>query len=423
MLPADASPTAGSPPPDVMAAAAGLMSPEHIADPYPTYARLRELDPVLFLPPLNAWLVTRFDDVKAVFKDDRLGVAFEQYQINRQGPGVTGEDYFRVGSHLLVCNDPPVHTRLRRVFRQPFTPARVQDLATVVERLCLDQLELLRPQGRADVSADFAALIPLATIGALLDVPLADQPQIGRWVYDFAPVLEVSPMDAGTLERVNAAAAGLEGYFKELVAERRAKPGEDFISAVVQANDADESPMSEAELVNNISLLYFAGQDTQKYMFTNIVAALDAQPDAYARLLEDPSRVPDAMRELYRFDSAGQFMGRTAIEDVELDGRTIKTGQTVMVCMAAANRDPSKFPEPDVLRFDREARTDMDAHITFGAGRHRCLGMHLAQLQLPIMLRTFIDVLGRVTVDREAAVRHPSIATRGFDELPVTWFA
>ncbi len=406
---------------EALTVAAGLLSPEHIVDPYPTYARLRELEPVLFLEPMNAWLITRFDDVRSVFMDDRFGVAFDQYQVNRQGPGVVDEPYFTRGKSLLVFNDPPEHTRLRRIFRAPFTPARVRDLAPIVERLCRERLQAMRPAGRGDVNADFSAQIPLATIGALLDVPVADQPQVGQWVYDFAPVLEVSPMASEQLERANAAVAGLERYFADLVDERRLHPGEDFISAVVGANDADEDPMSQAELVNNISLLYFAGQDTQKYAFTNIVAALDAQPDAYDHLLADRSRIPAAMPELYRIDSAGQFMGRTALQDVELDGHTIRAGQTVMVCMAAANRDPAKFAEPDVLRFDRGAGKDVDAHITFGAGRHRCLGMHLAQLQLPIMLETFCDVLGRVHVERDAAARHPSIATRGYDRLPVAW--
>lgn len=397
-----------------------IMSPQHLADPYPTYQRLRETRPVAPIPEMNAWIITRFADVKEVFKDDRFGVAFDTYQVNRQGPSVVDEPYYRVGKELLVCNDPPVHTRLRRVFREPFTPARVQELAARVEQICTDTLEPIVERGAGDVNADFSSLLPLATISALLDIPAADQPQIGQWVYDFAPVLEVSPMTPDQLVRVNEAAAGLEDYFRGLVAARRDKPGEDFVSAVIAANDADEEPMSEDEVVNNLSLLYFAGQDTQKYMFTNIVAALAERPDALVWLREDPSRLDQAMDELYRFDSAGQFMGRTALQDVEIGDEVVREGQTVMVCMGAANRDPEKFPEPDTLVFDRPARTSMDAHITFGAGRHRCIGMHLAQMQLPIMLRSFLNALGGLEVDLEAAVRHPSIATRGYDALPFT---
>lgn len=395
-----------------------MMSPDHLHDPYTTYRQIRETSPVMEIPEMNAWIITRFDDVKDVFKDDRFGVAFATMQVNRQGPDVVDEPYYRVGGHLLVCNDPPVHSRLRRVFRAPFTPRRVDELATQVRQICEDMVDGLVAKGGGDLNADFSARMPLATIGALLDIPLRDQPQIGQWVYDFAPVLEVSPMTPEQVTAVNAAAEGLETYFTELVAQRREAPGEDFVSAVIAANDADEDGMSEAELVNNLSLLYFAGQDTQKYMFTNMIAALAADPEALAYLREDPERIDGAMRELYRIDTAGQFMGRTALEDVRLGGADVKAGQTIMVCMGAANRDPEKFPDPDRLRFDREARTDMDAHITFGAGRHCCIGMHLAQMQLPIMVRTLLTRTSSFELGLDAAVRHPSIATRGYDVLP-----
>lgn len=401
-------------------AAGALLSPAFLDDPYPVYAQLRATEPVLFLEPMNAWLLTRHEDVKTAFKDDRLGVIFEQYQVNRQGPTVVDEPYFRVGGDLLVCNDPPVHSKLRRIFRQPFTPVRVNELATTVRRLCHEYLDAVQADGRMDVSAQYSALLPLATIGALLDVPLADQPQIGRWVYDFAPVLEATPMPPEQLARVNEAVLGLEDYFTALVAERRATPGEDFISAVVQANDADDSPMSEAELVNNISLLYFAGQDTQKYMFTNMVAALAAHPDDFATLVADATRLPGAVTELYRYDTVGQMMGRGATEDVKIGGRTIAAGQTVMLCMGAANRDPDAFDRPEELVLDRGTRGGADPHITFGAGRHRCMGMHLAQMQIPIMLEVLIERLGQVEVEA-GAVRHPSLATRGYDVLPVGW--
>ncbi|BDB39644.1 MULTISPECIES: cytochrome P450 [Mycobacterium] len=410
------------PHPEAVAIAAKLLTWEHIVDPYPTYARLRELEPVLFVKEMNAWLVTRFDDVKTAFSDDRLAVSFAQYQINRQGPAVVEEPYFKIAMSMLVCNDAPLHTRLRRVFRAPFTSARIQGLAPMIEQLCRDRLDALYPSRRADVVADFSREIPLATIGALLNVPRDDYAQVAQWVYDFAPVLEVSPMTDEQLSRSNDAIVGLESYFTDLVAHRRESPGEDFISAVIQANDADPEPMSESQLVNNLSLLYFAGQDTQKYQFTNMVAALDANPEAYEYVLQDiPGRVGILARELYRYDSTSQFMGRTAREDVELGGQLIRAGETVMICNGGSNRDAGKFSDPDAIRFDRGPTNDMNAFMSFGAGRHRCLGVHLAQLQLPIMLQTFLETLGRVHVERKAAIRHPSIATRGYDVLPVTW--
>lgn len=395
-----------------------MMSPDHLEDPYATYRAVRERQPISEIPEMNAWMLTRYDDVKSVFKDDRFGVSFNAFQAMRSGPEVVDEPYYRIGQELLVCNDPPRHSRLRMVFRQPFTPARVEGLADDVRRICDRCLDPIVERGGGDANADFAAVVPLATISALLDVPADDQGQVGQWVYDFAPVLEIGPMTPEQLAAVNAAATGLESYFTRLIAERRETPGEDFITAVLAANDAADEPMTDAEVVNNLSLLYFAGQDTQKYQFTNMLAALARQPEALAWLRADLSRIDAAMNELYRIDTAGQFMGRTAHEDVAVAGVTIREGQTVMVGMGAANRDPAKFPDPDRLVFDRDAQTDMDANITFGAGRHRCIGMHLAQMQLPIMLRAFLERCGDVEVDFAAAVRHPSIATRGYDGLP-----
>jgi hypothetical protein len=399
-----------------------MATPEFLENPYELFREIRETDPVHFVPELNAWLLTRFADVRDAFNDPRLGVMFEQYQVNRIGPDAVDQDYFRVGKNSLVCNDPPEHTDMRRIFRRAFTPRRVAEIEPTLEGICTRTLDGLRSAAEPDLVADYSLRVPLAVISSMLGVPEEDRSQIGHWVADWAPVLEVSPMSPEALESVNAATRGLEAYFVDLLRARRRTPGDDFVSEVIEINAASERPLDDDQLVANLLLLYFAGQDTQKLMFGNMMVALERHPDAKAFLVEHPEAIPDRVPELYRYDTVGQFMGRTPEHDVEFGGKQLEAGQTVMVCMGAANRDPAVFAEPDRLDLERRSTGEESMrHITFGFGRHRCLGATLAQTNLPVMLRQVLTTFPDVHVTLERAVRHPSIATRGYDVLPVSW--
>jgi len=399
-----------------------LSSPEFLENPYPMYAQLRAQDPVHFVEPFNAWLLTRFADVKSAFSDDRFRVVYDQYQINRVGPGVVEHDYFKVGSEFLVCNDPPLHTKLRRIFRAPFTAKRVQELLEVLRRLANESIDRFIDDGRVDIISEYSARVPLSVMGSLLGVPPQDEAMILSWVDAFYHVLEIGPLSPHQLVAADDASRRARDYFGALIAERRRTPGEDFVSSVLAANAADEDPMSDAQIVANIFLLYFAGHDTQKLQFGNMLAALDRHPAALAELVADPAKVPELIPELYRYDTVGQFMGRTVIEDIELGGKIIRKGQTVMVCMGAANRDPDVFPEPDRLDLHRPKGIDASMrHISFGAGRHHCLGATMAQANLPLMLELLLRRIPGIRVDWSGAVRHRSIATRGYEVLPLVW--
>ncbi|MGQ0465017.1 MAG: cytochrome P450 [Sporichthyaceae bacterium] len=395
-----------------------LTSPEFLEDPYPMYAGLRMHDPVHFVEPFNAWILTRHADVQTAFSDDRFRVVYDQYQINRVGPDVVDHDYFKVGSEFLVCNDPPVHTKLRRVFRAPFTPRRVQELLVVLEKLAHAAVDAFVDDGRVDIVGAYSARVPLAVMDALLGIPEEDEKLILAWVGAFYHILEIGPLSPDQLVAADESARGAKAYFGELIAERRRSPGEDFVSQVLAVNAADPDPMTDDQLIANFFLLYFAGHDTQKLQFANMLAALDRNPDALAELVADPSLVSSTIQELYRYDTVGQFMGRTVLEDVELGGKTIGAGQTLMLCMGAANRDPEVFGDPDVLDLHRASAREQ---ISFGAGRHHCLGASMAQANLPVLLEVLLRRVPGIRVDWDGAVRHPSIATRGYDVLPLVW--
>ena len=220
-----------------------------------------------------------------------------------------------------MVNDPPTHTRLKRIFRAPFTQNRVKPLVPMVEKLAQECIASLKDKGGADIVNDYAHEIPMCVISHLLNIPKEYEAKILEWMSAFYAVLFVSPMSDEELVSANKTAADAQQFFLDIVKERRANPGEDFITDLIQVNDSDEDPLEDRQIAINLFLLYFAGHDTQRGMFSNIISALDEHRDALAWLLEDTQRIDTAIHELYRYDATGQFMGRTAAEDLELGGK------------------------------------------------------------------------------------------------------
>jgi cytochrome P450 len=404
-----------------------LLRPEVIENPYPTYAAIREADPVHFIEPLNLWMLTRFADVEAAFKDPRLLVSYQGVQINRNGPGVVDEPYFRLGRGIVVLNDPPEHTKLRRVFRRAFTPRAAQALAPAVERMANELVDGFIDNGEVDIVSAYSAVIPMTIITDLLKVPRADHPQIAEWVRNFAPIMmPLPPLDPDGLQQINTVVSGLHEYFLALLNDRRGSlMGDDFVSNIIRHNAADEEPESDEQLASNLMFLYFAGQDTQTGMLTNILLALDEHRDALRYLAEDTTRIPGCMHELYRYDTSGQVLGRVAVDDIQFGDTTIPAGSAVLLCMGAANRDPAQFPNPDRLDLHRHDDGSVKPHITFGSGVHSCLGKHFAQVNMPIELKVLLERLpiDSLEIIHERAVRHPNIMQRGHDALPLRWTA
>lgn len=394
-----------------------------LEDPYPGYALLRARDPVAHLAAFDAWIVTGFEHVRAVLQAEQYRVAFEQYQLNRMGPSVVEEEYFRVIGDTVVVNDGEPHARMRDVFRHAFTPKRVRELVGTISALAAEAVEEFAADGSVELVGRYSNHVPLCVISSLLGVPETDRAQINAWVRGFTPVLEVTPMTAAELTAANESAAGLQAYFADILRARRARPGDDFVSQALAANSASPEPLPDHVLAANFGLLYFAGQDTQSKALTNILAALSRHPDQLTALLERRVSPVEAMPELLRYDTVGQFVGRITTEPVVLAGHRIEAGRTLMVCIGAANRDPAVFDDPDRLDLTRAPSRLGRAisNISFIVGEHSCMGKHLAMTALPIMLGTLLGRLGRVEPDWDRVVRHPSLATRGYDEFPITW--
>ena len=400
-----------------------LLSQDFVDDPYPVYAAIRAQDPVFFAEPFNAWILTRFADVNTAFTDDRFITDYEGHQTNRVGPEAVEQLYFKVGREFLVLNDPPEHTRLKRIFRAPFTVNRVKQMEPRLHELAKKFVGEIEDKGQAEIVMEYAHKVPFAVISTLLGIPEEHEEQIGQWIGAFYAALFVSPISNDELAAVNEAAGHAQEFFLRLVKERRANATDgDFLSDLIATNDADEEPITDDQIASNLFLIYFGGHDTQRAMFANMINALDQNRDAMAWLLADTNRVDEAFEELLRFDSAGQFMPRTMGEDVELGGKLLQQGQSVMVSMGAANRDPSVFPDPDKLDFTRGPLDGYNVrNMTFGNGRHRCLGFVLARANLPIMLKSLLDTIGEFSVDRSNAVKMPVFEMQAYQSLPITW--
>jgi hypothetical protein len=387
--------------------------PEFIADPYASYRRLREEDPV-HRSGFGFWVLTRYDDVVTLLRDPRFGR--DRYQPLLRAR--FGEDASGGISGSMLFRDPPDHTRLRGLVNKAFTPRVVETMRPHIQRIVDDLLDAVRQARAMDVIADLAYPLPVIVICEMLGVPVADRGEFRQWSLDIGRSLDAiaTPSDPAVIERGNVARRALTDYFRTLVAERRARPRADLLSALIAAEDAGER-LSEGELLATCVLLFVAGHETTVNLIGNGLLALLRHPDALRALRDDPSLLGSAVEELLRYDGPVQRTGRIANADTEIDGRKIDEGTLVLGLIGAANRDPAHFPEPDRLDLGRAD----NRHLAFGWGIHFCLGAPLARVEGQIALGTLTRRLRGLTFAGSAPEWRASATLRGLHRLPVAW--
>ena len=374
-------------------------------DPYPRYARLREIAPVLRAED-GALVVTRHADCAAVVRDSRLG-HLPQHMLGFVGLGDWAEHpSLRLLFTSILTLNPPDHTRLRRLVSTSFTARRVQLLRPAVERLVEDLLDALPPEG--DFVSSFAFPLPVNVIGELLGVPAGDRARFQTLIRDWTQVLDVITPEV--LARADPAAAVVSDYLAELAEERRRRPQDDLISALVAA-EAEGDRLTADELLTMSALLFAAGFETTTNLLANGLAALLRHPGQVPTLLAWPDV---AAEELIRYDSPVQLVSRVAWEPVTIGGVELEEGDRVVAYLGAGNRDPRQFAEPERLDLSRAD----NAALSFGGGIHYCLGAPLARLEaqvaFPALLRRFpgLELAGEPR-------RRDSLTIRGFTDLPV----
>jgi len=394
-------------------AQSSYFAPELLANPYPIYHRLRSTDPVHWDEGISAWMVTRYDDAAAGLRNPRLSSARAERSRSRHGSPELDE-FFDGQSKSMINNDPPTHTRLRGLVNKAFTPRAVEAMTGQVQQLVDHFLDAIQPHGRMDVIQDLAYPLPVTVIAQMIGVPAADMARFKKWSDEIAVGAGATPTREELLTALNSRRE-LVAYFREVVAQRRVKPENDLLSALVQAEEAGDR-LSEAELFSIAILLLVAGNETTTNLIGNGLKALLENPDQLQKLRDNPALIDSAVEELLRFDGPVQFTSRIALESLTLRDKAIRTGDGIYFFIGAANRDPERFPDPDRLDI---ARPD-NHHLAFGAGPHFCLGAPLARLEGRIAFATLLRRLPGLRLAGQPQYRH-DFNLRGLKTLPVTF--
>jgi cytochrome P450 len=375
-------------------------------DPYPAYARLRDEAPLYRNDELDFWALSRHADVAAVFRDPARFSSANGVSLD---PSAWGPHAHRTMSFLAL--DPPGHTRMRSLVSKGFTPRRVAGLAETIRARTVHYLQAALAGGSFDFVADFAGRLPMDVISDMIGVPEQDRDELRR-LADVVVHREEGIHDVPPSGMV--AALELAGYYAELVAERRRNPASDLTSALLQA-EADGDKLTDNEVIAFLFLMVVAGNETTTKLLANAAYWGWRFPAELAKPLKDPARVSDWVSETLRYDASSQFIARTVAEDFRAHGQVVPAGGRLLLLIGSANRDPRAFAEPDRYDLDR----DTSALISFGAGRHYCLGANLARLEAQVALGEFAARVAGYEIDQAAAVRVHSVSVRGFASLPM----
>ena len=381
-------------------------------DPYPLYHRLREAAPV-HRTPFGLWFATRYDDCQIVLRDRRLGRGDHQLRVNRD-PRLPGTPLFEWEKQVMVFADPPEHTRMRGLVAKAFNPKMVNQQRERITEFVDAALDKAEAEGGMDVIADLSYPLPFWLISEMLGIPEADRDAYRAWTEARAGILQPLFSDEA-LDAANKAFVESESYLRSLVAERRGSPGDDLLSALILAEE-EGGRLTEGELIANVNMIVSAGFETIMHGVANGILALARHPDQLAAVQADPALVGPAVTEILRYDNPVPLAPpRTAFEEVALGDVVVQPGETVLPVIAAANRDPARFADPD--RFDIHRP---DNHpVSFGGGPHICLGAALARLQLEIAIGRLLQRFSTI----ELLVDEPAWSTtfnrRGPLALPV----
>jgi cytochrome P450 len=374
-------------------------------DPYPLYARLRAEAPLYRNDELDFWALSRHADVLGAFRNpaqlsNRFGVSLD--------PAAYGPQAERAMSFLAM--DPPRHTRMRSLVSKAFTPRRVAELEDRVRAIALEHLEPALERGSFDFVADFAGRVPMDVISDLIGVPKEDRVEMRR----LADLLVHRDPDVFDIPQAGKEAALLmAGYFADMVADRRHIARDDLTSALVEA-DLEGDRLSDDEIISFLFLMTVAGNETTTKLLSNAWYWGWRFPDERAKVLAELARVPDWVEETLRYDTSTQMLLRVTTGEVDLLGTLVPHGSRVLLLLGSANRDERVFPDPDRYDIGR----DTTKLVSFGSGRHFCLGAALARLEARVGLAELVARVRRYDVDEAGAERVHSINVRGFAALP-----
>ncbi|OKH98722.1 cytochrome [Streptomyces sp. CB02056] len=390
-----------------------MLTPEARRDPYPLYARMRRESPV-HRSDQGIWYLTRYADIEAALGDLRLSNDRDRMTRAYSALGGDLKALSRLTDRLgrvMTNTDPPDHSRLRKLANRAFTARRVEALRDGVQGIVDRLVDEAVAAGRSmDLIEAVAAPLPMSVVCELFGIPEEDRPRVKGWFRRFGRLTE-------DIDKSEAAIDQYEEYLSGLIRERRRAPGDDLISALV-ATQAQDERLTDSELLSTCFVLITAGDETTANLINNGVLALLRHPDQLARLRADPGLIRGAVEELARYDTVTQAIVRVVAEDLEIGGRKLREGELAYLFLAAANRDPDRFEDPDRLDLTRPG----NRHLTFGHGPHFCLGGPLAKLQAEVAIGTLVRRLPGLRLADEAALDwRPNPLQRRLSALPVTY--
>jgi len=408
---------APAPPAIVTAFDLKKLSAEFLKEPYPTYRALRQHDPVHRMPD-GSYFLTRYDDCLAVYRDPDTWSSDKKLDFR---PNFSDSLLYEHHTTSLVFNDPPYHTRVRKLLAPAFTPRALRALQDRIEKLVDRLLDTAADKGEIDLITDFAAAIPVALIGDMLGIPQDEREPLRGWslaiLGALEPVLSRQQFDTGV-----SAVADFKKYLNDIISSRLRSGHRDpaeILSTLIGASDfaadgGEDERLSKLELIHNCIFLLNAGHETTTNLISNAVDLLIRHPDAMNDLCHHPDAMETAVEEFLRMESSNQLGNRRAVKDAVLGGTAIAAGSYVHICIGAANRDPEQFPDPDRL----DIRRQPNRHLAFATGIHACAGMSLARMEAQVAISRLLARFARIEPSA-APVRGGRARFRGFTSYPV----
>jgi pimeloyl-[acyl-carrier protein] synthase len=391
------------------------LDPELAVNPFPILARLRDHDPVYHAQALGAYIVTGHEPAWEVLRRRDGDLRWEQFQKMRHGAGVVDEPYFRIMADSVLMKAGDDHRRVRQTFQRNFRTGMVESLRPAIEAKAHALIDEFAAAGEVELMRAFASPLPLSAISQLLHVPQEDEAKIYEWMHGFKLAIQMLPLGPEQMKVANDSMTALDGYFRELVAHRRAEPTDDLVSKMV--TDADAGALTEAELIANLWSIYVGGHDTSALSICNAVVTLLRHPEQVDALRQDMSLLPNAVEEILRHIGTVHGTHRLLTEPIDLGGHHIEADTPIMVYLSASNHDEGWCPHAEQFDIGRDVPTD---HLAFGTGPHKCPGQHMARAVIGIGVEGLLTRLKGLHI-KELEWDTDALLFRGPSTLQLGW--
>jgi hypothetical protein len=392
-----------------------LLNPEVLADPYALYRALREHSPVHWDPYMHAWVVTSYPEVTTVLMNYSADRTPPPAYLDRLGLSLM-KPFAEVMLQQMMFMDGAMHSRLRGICAAAFTPRRVEQLRTVIESIADELIDKVIASGRMDMIADFANPLPAIVTAKLLGVPVEDHEQLHAWVIDLAEVLGNFQHHPDRVAEIVQSLEDLKSYVAARMEEQRRYPTSGLIDSLMRA-EVDGHRLSDEEVIANTIITLIGGHETTTNLIASGFLTLLRNPESLQQLRNRPEIVGSAVEELLRFESPVQHTARIAPADMQLGGKSVQKGSRVVAVLAAANRDPNRFPDPDRLDL---LRPD-NRHLAFGWAAHFCFGAPLARMEGQIAFNALLRRLSRPTLLDQTLDWRANAGLRGLTTLNVSF--